>query len=136
MDPEFSLEHVYEGVLVHQERAFQVHVDDTVPLDFVHQVDRTASGDPGAVHERVELPVAGDHVGERPAHRGLVADVQHVVGSFGDVDGGDRGTLVGQALDAGRADARCRAGHHGDGSLESIHAESPLFVRHRSGACA
>src|SRR5664280_3491462 len=119
------LEHVDGGVLVHQEGALQVDVDHPVPLLRVQQVDGTPSGHTGAVDDRVESPVPGDDVGKGVAHGVLVAYVEDVVDTVGDVDGSHHRPLGGQPFDGGRTDARCSARHHRDVVVQSSHRSPP-----------
>ena len=102
-------------VLGHEERPLEVDVDHSIPLILAEQVDWSAAGDTGRVHDHVEPAVLGHHLRHGRLDRRLVADVDQPVGAVGQVDGDHRRTLVSEAGGAGLADARRSPGderHH------------------------
>ena len=76
MLPGLLFEHRAERVLVHEERALEVHVEHAVPVGGVDHVHRTAAGDAGVVHDHVETPVLGHDRVDQRGDRGFVADVE------------------------------------------------------------
>ena len=134
MEPRLASSMWSGGVLVDQERALQVDVDDPVPLGLLDQVDRPAARHAGAVHDRVQPPVPVDHVGEGVPHRRLVADVEDVVDAVGEVEGRHGGPLGGQALHAWPP--RCRTPRRSPPRPfpRVDPCRVPLVVRHRCGA--
>ena len=73
------VDHLRDDVLVGEERALEVDVDDPVPLAGIDEVHRTTSGDAGRVHERVDPTVLGRDGRDRCTDRGFVAHVENDV---------------------------------------------------------